>query len=133
MMKLRIDLKSKRVGNKVVVFCRGRKKSVWRNKYVSLLNNGDRPPCGIQRGQLLSRREKRKNYSFCVQFNPDFALGRGIRRMMPEFSVLKKFVRCPKSPSPFFVGKVSAVGSASFVSVLTPNAKSGFNVLAFHP
>jgi len=25
----------------------------------------------------------------------------------------------------FFVGKVSAVGSASFVSVLTPNAKSG--------
>jgi hypothetical protein len=47
--------------------------------------------------------------------------------MMPDFSVLKKFGRCPKSPSPFFVGKVSAVGSASFVSVLTPNAKSGLN------
>jgi len=48
------------------------------------------------------------------ELNPDFALGRGIRRMMPDFSVLKKFVRCLYSALPFFVEKVSAVGNASF-------------------
>jgi hypothetical protein len=76
--------------------------------------------------------------------NPDFALGRGIRRRKPDFFFLKKFVRCPYIDLTFFVAVEEdgvavlmkngasaprAMGapkvSASFVSVLTPNAKSG--------
>ncbi|MBI2118499.1 MAG: hypothetical protein HYT97_02600 [Elusimicrobia bacterium] len=53
--------------------------------------------------------------------NPDFALGRWIRRMMADFFVLKKFDRRQRYALTFFVEKVSP----SFVSVLTPNAKSG--------
>jgi GMP synthase (glutamine-hydrolysing) len=56
-------------------------------------------------------------------FNPDFAIGRGIRRRMPDFFVLKKLVRCFGIALTFFVEKASA----SSVSVLTPIAKSGFN------
>jgi hypothetical protein len=71
------------------------------------------------------------------KLNPDFALGRGIRRRRPDFFFLKKFGRCPSIDLTFFVEKAAA----SYVShqrlcrprcrtlcarpVLTPNAKSG--------
>ncbi|MBK8576222.1 MAG: methyltransferase domain-containing protein [Elusimicrobia bacterium] len=53
--------------------------------------------------------------------NPDFALGRGIRRRRPDFFFLKKSVRCPRINLTFFVENAAS----SFVSVLAANAKSG--------
>jgi len=53
--------------------------------------------------------------------NPDFALGRGIRRTMPDFFFLKKLDRRHRYALAFFVEKATA----SFVSVLAPNAKYG--------
>jgi hypothetical protein len=61
------------------------------------------------------------NQWFFGPLNPEFALGRGIRRTMPDFFFLKKFARSPRYALTFFVEKVSA----SFVSALAPNAKSG--------
>jgi|GEM_PF-138509 len=61
-----------------------------------------------------------------VSFNPDFALGRGIRQRMPDIFFLKKFVHGTTMAFTFFVETISA----SFVSVLTPNAKFGFNEAA---
>jgi hypothetical protein len=58
-----------------------------------------------------------------ILFNPDFAIGRGIRRRRPDFFFLKKFVRCPRIDLTFFIEKAAAF----FVSVLAPIAKSGFN------
>jgi len=55
-------------------------------------------------------------------FNPNFAIGRGIRRRRPDIFFLRKFVHGTTRAFTFFVETVSA----SFVSVLTPIAKSGF-------
>jgi len=55
-------------------------------------------------------------------FNPDFAIGRGIRRRRPDIFFLRKFVHGTTMAFTFFVETISA----SFVSVLTPIAKFGF-------
>src|SRR3989339_1181838 len=53
--------------------------------------------------------------------NPEFAIGRGIRRTMPDFFFRKKLNRMQRYAFAFFVKKASA----SFASVLAPIAKSG--------
>jgi transposase len=60
---------------------------------------------------------------YAARFNPNFAIGRGIRRRMRDNFFLKKFARSPRYALTFFVDIVSA----SSVSMLTPIAKCGFN------
>ena len=75
------------------------------------------------RGRTIARAREACIYFGITRLgrNPDFALGRGIRRTMPDFFVLKRLDRSHRYALAFFVEKVLA----SFVSVLTPNAKSG--------
>jgi len=56
--------------------------------------------------------------------NPDFAIGRWIRRTMSDFFVLKKFDRRQRYALTFFVEKAST----SLVSSDTPIAKYGFKI-----
>jgi len=58
--------------------------------------------------------------------NPEFAIGRGIRRTMPDFFFRKKLNRMQRYAFAFFVKKASS----SFASVLAPIAKSGLNPFA---
>ena len=88
---------------------------------------GSPPPFFIDKST-----EKKKT---CGRFNPDFAIGRGIRRRILDFFFLKTLNRRFHYAFAFFVEKVSAFCRASlqpmapckgFVSVLAPIAKSGF-------
>jgi len=56
--------------------------------------------------------------------NPDFAIGRGVRRRKSDIFFLRKFVHGTTMAFTFFVETVEA----SFISVLTPIAKSGYTV-----
>jgi len=66
-----------------------------------------------------------KPVKVCQYFNPEFAIGRGIRQTMPDFFFRKKLNRMQRYAFAFFVKKASA----SFASVLAPIAKSGFKFI----
>jgi hypothetical protein len=59
-----------------------------------------------------------------TMFNPDFAIGRGIRRRIRDFFFLKTLNRRHRYAFAFFVEKATGF----FLSVLAPIAKSGFNL-----
>src|SRR3989339_184496 len=65
--------------------------------------------------------------SYPLSLNPEFAIGRGIRRTMRDFFFRKKLNRSQRYAFAFFVEKASAL----FASVLAPIAKSGFNLPHF--
>jgi hypothetical protein len=61
--------------------------------------------------------------------NPDFAIGRGIRRRIRDFFFLKTLNRRHRYAFAFFVEKATGF----FLSVLAPIAKSGLNETIFPP